>query len=109
MSESIKTVKKAFSALRDRYGDEERVLGLRVAELQKLGSVYGTKTNKEGPLQFYGKNSHMFQTSPLEIPLLTKKLASSMFLLFEIAPPPSSAHCPVLKPLAYVQFSLFEG
>ena len=37
--ESIKTIEKAFSALRDRYGDEERVLGLRVSELKKLGTV----------------------------------------------------------------------
>ena len=37
--ESIKTIEKAFSALGDRYGDEERVLGLRVAELKKLGTV----------------------------------------------------------------------
>ena len=37
--ESIKTIEKAFSALGDWYGDEERVLGLRVAELKKLGTV----------------------------------------------------------------------
>ena len=37
--ESIKNVEDAFSALRSRYGDEERVLNLRVSELKKLGSV----------------------------------------------------------------------
>jgi hypothetical protein len=36
--ESIKTIEKAFSALRDWYGDEERVLGLRLNELKKLGT-----------------------------------------------------------------------
>ena len=35
--ESIKNVETAFSELRARYGDEERVLGLRVSELKKLG------------------------------------------------------------------------
>ena len=39
--ESIKTLEKALSVLGDRYGDEERVLGLRVAELEKLGTVQG--------------------------------------------------------------------
>ena len=29
----------AFNAIRMRYGDEERVLELRVAELKKLGSL----------------------------------------------------------------------
>ena len=37
--ESIKTIEDAFAALGDRYGDEERVLGLRMAELKKLGTV----------------------------------------------------------------------
>ena len=35
--ESIKNIEKAFSALKDRYGDEEQVLGLSVIELKKLG------------------------------------------------------------------------
>ena len=30
---------QAFSSLGDRYGDEERVLVLRVAKLKKLGTV----------------------------------------------------------------------
>ena len=34
---SIKDIGKAFAALRSWYGDEERVLGLRVSELKKLG------------------------------------------------------------------------
>ena len=37
--DSIQDVNVAFDALRTRYGDEERVLGLRVAELKKLGSL----------------------------------------------------------------------
>ena len=37
--ESIQDVKIAFDAFRMRYGDEERVLGLRVAELKKLWSL----------------------------------------------------------------------
>ena len=37
--ESIKTIEKAFSALRDRHGDEEQVLGMMVSELKKLGTV----------------------------------------------------------------------
>jgi len=37
--ESIQDVDVAFDALRTRYGDEERVLGLRVAELKKMGSL----------------------------------------------------------------------
>ena len=32
-------IEKAFSALRDRYGDDKRVLGLRVSELKKLGTA----------------------------------------------------------------------
>ena len=35
--ESVKTAKAAFSTLRSRYGDEERVLALRVKELKKTG------------------------------------------------------------------------
>jgi hypothetical protein len=37
--ESVKTIEKAFYALDDRYEYVERVLGLRVAELEKLGTV----------------------------------------------------------------------
>ena len=37
--ESIKNIEDPFSALRSRYGDEERVLNLRVSALKKLGSV----------------------------------------------------------------------
>ena len=37
--ESIQDVDVAFDALRTRYGDEERVLGLRVAELKNMGSL----------------------------------------------------------------------
>ena len=35
--ESMKLAKDAFQALRDRYGDEDRVLRLRVKELKKCG------------------------------------------------------------------------
>ena len=37
--ESIKDIGKAFAELRYRYGDEERVLGIRVNELKKLGPM----------------------------------------------------------------------
>ena len=35
----LKDIGKAFAELRYRYGDEERVLGIRVKELKKLGPM----------------------------------------------------------------------
>ena len=40
--ESIKLAKDAFQALRARYGDEDRVMGLRLKELQNCGKMQET-------------------------------------------------------------------
>ena len=52
--ESVKLAKDAFKTLRSRYGDEERVLALRLKELKKSGD------RPPSPMA----QDHLDQTSP---------------------------------------------